>query len=227
MIDAAFEVAGDETDCPAEDRGQPDRGERHGHRHARSVEQAREQIAPELIGTEPRRGRRQREAARAHRERIGRREQRGAERAEDDSRRQHESEHRGLLPAELLEETTGLADRGGRKRLVHDRDEGAHFRTRGSSTPCRRSTTRLTTTNTVASTSVTPVTTGKSRFWIDSRSRRPRPGRMKISSVSTSPPIITPIWTPVTFSTAMSEFASTWRETTRISSTPFARAVRT
>ena len=53
------------------------------------------------------------------------------------------------------------------------------------------------------------------------------PGRMKISSVSTSPPIRMPTCTPVTLSTAISELASTWRKTTLRSASPFARAVRT
>ncbi len=82
-------------------------------------------------------------------------------------------------------------------------------------------------TKTVARKSVAPVMTGKSRLWMDSSSSLPMPGRMKISSVSTRPPISTPICTPVTLSTATSELASTCRYTTLRSGRPFDRAVRT
>src|SRR6058998_306555 len=53
------------------------------------------------------------------------------------------------------------------------------------------------------------------------------PGHAKIVSVRIAPPSRLPTFNPMTVTTGMNAFFSAWRETTRCSVTPFARAVRT
>ena len=97
---------------------------------------------------------------------------------------------------------------------------------RGSKKAYERSAMRLMTTNTTATRSTMPWTTGKSDFKMQSTVNLPMPGQEKMLSVSRAPHNSEPNCRPITVVTGIMELRSACLLTTLGSMSPLARAVR-
>ena len=167
------------------ERRDPQRGEdRHHH--------PREDVAAELVGTHPVRGRRWREAVggillqrRIRRQAEGREDRDDHQHGDDDEaddacgRRPQPAQPAaaGRAPAPTRRPASRWSARSRSRQLHPWVDAGVH-----------RSTTTLTTTNSAAMTSTLLCTTAYSRWEMPVRISRPIPGRAKISSTITVPP---------------------------------------
>ena len=52
LVDPAAEIAGQDAEPGADDAGDDDRGEAHDHGHARAEDEARQHVAPDVVGAE-------------------------------------------------------------------------------------------------------------------------------------------------------------------------------
>src|SRR5499427_199210 len=204
--------ARDEPHHHAHESGNGYRAHGEGERDAAAVEEARKDIAAEIVRAEEMRARppepprRDEPLAEARLERIV-----DGEGGSEEARHHHEPEE-------------AAPDRHGgvpSHPAAHQR-----YRIRGSITVYRRSTARLITTNTVAERISTVCTTGKSRKKMASTMSLPMPGHAKIDSVMTAPPRRAPICSPITVSTGMAALRRAWRKITLRSASPLARPVR-
>src|SRR5690606_3706737 len=101
------------------------------------------------------------------------------------------------------------------------------YRILGSRYAYSKSLTKLKNTMAPAMTTTTPWVSGKSRLWTAVKARLPRPGSENTCSMMTAPASSCPSSRTMTVLMVMRALRSTWRESTRASGTPLARAVRT
>ena len=145
---------GRHADQDPEPRAQGGGGQPYGHRNARPVHQAAEQIPPELVGPQPvGGGRRLQTVGHAHLVHVM-----GRQLVREDAREQHQhdhaAEHRpGRLPAHQLAQKRN--ETGAAPVVVR-----YSWRTRGSSHEQVTSVSRLTSTTTAANTTLMPDTSG-------------------------------------------------------------------
>src|SRR5713101_4580948 len=228
LVDPAAEIAGQDAEPRADDAGDDDGGEAHDHGHARAEDEARQHVAPDVVGAEEVRlaaaglpcGRTEAVAEHAdlgvvRRDKVG---EHGYER--DDADDDHGD------PREALDPKRGNAPghRGcGYSGTVHGLTYLSN-RMRGSITAYRTSTRKLTTTTIAPLMRTVAWTTGKSRKEMPSNSSRPTPGHAKTVSTTTATLTMMTRLMPASVSTGMSAFLKACLAMTSASGSPLSRA---